>query len=417
MAENNKRNPFLDEKRILALNDIINDSPVFLEDDRLKKQYNLICAVMDRLSSCVRYLNDFPDYPETEEDFISFMTFACMAKDAINISLHELKIKEKGCSTKYFQKYCLEKPLCIPENECPDDDKFFEYFRALTFAHPFETSRPKFLKDRGEVQYSPWVIVNRRAAQVIGESDAVGVRIYTNKSDDILDLRIPFSVLKDYIKSKYQEIELLIQWAKNAQNTVEEEWKKQKIDRDQSAVKILEQIEKILEVRYSDTHLIRRAIQCLTCSVTDTINEEPVREFRKAITDIIPKVCDAVENLDENEMDLVLSGVLSASLQGHNESFYQLQKIYEYLVEKNPDEENPDEQNLDEENKADIRWPLIQAQNFAEGFAKKWVKIRPYDMSFSEIQLLVRTACYLEANSQEKSGETVEEEFESIIDI
>lgn len=40
---------------------------------------------------------------------------------------------------------CMNYPLNLEEKNCPSDDKFFEYFRALIFAHPFETSRPKFL--------------------------------------------------------------------------------------------------------------------------------------------------------------------------------------------------------------------------------------------------------------------------------
>ena len=66
---------------------------------------------------------------------------------------------------------------------------------------------------------------------------------------------------------------------------------------------------------------------------------------------------------------------------------YQLEKIFTYL---------DDEYSTG----ANYTFGLMQAGDFAEGFAKKWVVICPQEMPICEIHLLVRTACYLEAQAQ-----------------
>lgn len=45
-------------------------------------------------------------------------------------------------------------------------------------------------------------------------------------------------------------------------------------------------------------------------------------------------------------------------------------------------------------------WGLKQAEDFANGFAKKWVKIDVETMQYDEIKLLIYTACYLERKEQ-----------------
>ena len=70
----------------------------------------------------------------------------------------------------------------------------------------------------------------------------------------------------------------------------------------------------------------------------------------------------------------------------HQMAGYQLEKIF---------------CNLGDYSSSDVLFGLRQAQYFSEGFAKKWVKIDINSMSHTEIQLLVRTACYLERREQQ----------------
>ena len=61
----------------------INSSPIFSGDSKYVAQYNLSCAVMDRLDTCIEKLNKYGEYPDSEEDFLVFMMFASMATDAV----------------------------------------------------------------------------------------------------------------------------------------------------------------------------------------------------------------------------------------------------------------------------------------------------------------------------------------------
>lgn len=367
---------------------LINMSPIFIYDEQYKNHYNLACVVMDRLDTCVKYLNKHITYPKNEEDFLSFMMFSCMLVDAVKQILKDLDIEALSRESKYFRKVCLGRPLNLSEEECPTDDKFFEYFRSLTFAHPFETSRPKFFQ-KGEIQYSPWVIVNSSIRALLEIPDAIGVRIYSNKYDDILDLRLSFATLKEYIKSRYECISLATKWAENAVDKENSKWRRQKINRVQEPIDILKEILKILTSRFEEAYDIEKAINYLECINTVENNKKAVNQFHKALIEKIPAVCDAVENLDNNLMAEILDDVIHAQPEKMNSSaHYQLEKIFSYLAEDNNYSDN-------------YKWGLIQAQHFSESFAKKWAIIKPYEMSCNEIKLLVCVACFLEKLDQE----------------
>ncbi|MFT9057616.1 MAG: hypothetical protein ABF449_13610, partial [Ethanoligenens sp.] len=156
-------NEFLDTSLCKEFRKAINESPIWSHEECYKEHYNLFCAVMDRIDSCTDYLNRHSDTPGTETDFLVFLMFGCMVLDAVKQVLGQLGLpyefiaQDKASSYQYFKEYCTDYPLELKDELCPTDDKFFEYFRSITFAHPFETNRPKFFQ-KGEIQYSPWVI-------------------------------------------------------------------------------------------------------------------------------------------------------------------------------------------------------------------------------------------------------------------
>ena len=230
----------------------INASPIFSEDPKYMARYHLSCAVMDRLDTCIEKLNTYGEYPDSEEDFLVFMMFAAMATDAVKEILAQLGIHKKKDPIynsdedyRFFSEAYINSPIFNADVKIPTDEEFFEYFRSLSFAHPAETSRQKF-KKQGEVQYSPWVIVNRDVARLRGYEDAVGVRIYTSLKEDILDLRISFSALKEYVRSRYERIFLATTWALEQIENAKAQWRKNKINREQTPTDILHEIDKVL---------------------------------------------------------------------------------------------------------------------------------------------------------------------------
>ena len=374
----------------------INASPIFSEDPKYMARYHLSCAVMDRLDTCIEKLNTYGEYPDSEEDFLVFMMFAAMATDAVKEMLAQLGIHKKKDPIynsdedyRFFSEAYINSPIYNADVKIPTDEEFFEYFRSLSFAHPAETSRQKF-KKQGEVQYSPWVIVNRDVARLRGYEDAVGVRIYASLKEDILDLRISFSALKEYVRSRYERIFLATTWALEQIENAKAQWRKNKINREQTPTDILHEIEKVLDARFEHAYSVKEAIRYMECDLTDESNQAAVAKYRNAIVEQLPALCDAVDNLNHELAEELCYELCKRPQKMHQMANYQLEKIFSYLGD-----------NHSANASSDVIYGLQQAKYFSEGFAKKWVNIDVNSMSHTEIQLLVRVACYLERKEQE----------------
>lgn len=374
----------------------INSSPIFSRDPKYMAQYHLSCAVMDRLDTCIEKLNKYGDYPDSEEDFLVFMMFASMATDAVKEILAQLGICKKkdpiynsDADYKYFREAYLNSSIYNPDADIPTDEEFFQHFRSLSFAHPAETSRQKFLR-KGETQYSPWVIVNREVMRLRGYDDAVGVRIYTSLEERILDFRISFAVLKDYVRSRYERISLATKWVYEQIDATKAEWKTQKINRNQPPLEVLKEISKTLKARCETNYSIEELVRYMECELTDISNETVVNTCRRAISNVIPSICDAVDNLDHPLVEELCDNLFKRPQKMHQMAGYQLEKIFCYLGDNGLPDGSSNE-----------LWGLQQAKNFYEAFAKKWVNIDIDKMSQTEIQLLVRVACFMEKNEQE----------------
>lgn len=368
-----------------------NETPLFMYNEEYKTCFNLFCAVTDRLESCIEYLNGHAETPKTEEDFLSFVMFSCMVLDAVKHVLKQLDI-EKIDKIDYFQNICLSKPLNIEKHKCPTDDKFFEYLRSIMFAHPFETNRPKFFM-KHEIQYSPWVIANNPATKFRGIKDGVGVRIYSNKFDEIKDLIFSFDVLKKYIKSQYLLLDLATEKVKEIVSLKEIEWKKHKINRSLDYLDILKEIKDILKLRHEEYYDVETVIRYMGCKNTLKENLTSVERFKQGIIEIIPDLCDAIDSLNYEMATEKLDYILhQRPWKMHSMANYQLGKIYCDLNETQIVSKR--------------EWALEQVELFSKEFAKKWVTIIPQEMSFAEIKLLVTVSCYLEKIEQEKEKRT-----------
>lgn len=379
---------FLDTSILDDFSNFIQEHAAYImENDPDKTWYNLLCVTSDRLRSCVSYLNKHSAQPTSEENFVLFLTLACMVLDATKNLLKNLKTPflcdsknsqfVSASPSQYFKITCLNANLGITEENCPTDDKFFEYFRALAFAHPYKTSRFPSLIKKGSVHYSPFVI-----HQAVGFPHKCGLMVYTNQSDEITSLIFPFQTLKDYITSRYVILENITQHLKDDFAAQETEWKKVKIDRSAPAVAQYKEIQKNLEMRFLEPYPIIEAISYLNTPCTHSANLQPVTTFKNALEQILPKVCNAMESLDYETMYSCLDKVCSAkSKQTHQGCNYQIEKIF---------------------TSADEHWATTQAHAFSEEFAKKWVVIDVNTMQLNEIQLLVKVACYLEYKEQEQ---------------
>lgn len=371
---------FLDIKILENLHDKINSTPIFSSDEIEKRNWNLFCAVLDSLYSAVNFINAHSDVPKKEEDFIFLLIFICIVKDAIIELFKSLHISYPfDKDSHFFRDICLNKPLEIPTELMPSDDKFFEYFRSLSFAHPFDTDRPKFFQEN-EKQYSPFVLTG-----INMKNDEIGVRAYSNKHNNIIDIILPFQLLKDYIKSRYILLTLITNKIEDIISTKELFWRKRKINRALQPIEILRDASAILDIRYEEHYQIDTAICYLETKLTRLDNQNPVATFRKAIISQIPLICDCIDNLEYTKMNSNLDGIINIWPRNiYPNSSYDLEKIYCYLKHT----ETINNQN----------WGKQRAKSFYKQFAKKWVKINLDKMSYDEIKLLVATACYLETH-------------------
>lgn len=380
--------PFLPPKTYLNFHDVLNSSPIFLHEYREK--YDLMCVVLDRLETCVKYLNAHTEYPKSEEDFLSFVMFACMVIDATAVLLDNLGIesqteRKQNKDYTYFGQAIAASPLQVAQEKLPNDDRFFQYFRALAFAHPYTTDRYDFGRGK-EVQYSPWVIVNSPAINSDPAiKDTVGLCIYSNKLPDTVHLRIPFSSLKEYIQSRYLKLDLATKWAKQRIKEAQDDWKKQLVDRTGCPSDTFQAILEICISRHWNTSYLKSIIRFLECPLTCHANILAVQRYRDALVKVLPSLCDAIERVDEQAAEQILDSIMYIRPDTlHKGASYQLEKIFGYL---------------DEEYPGDIMWGRMQANAFSQEFARKWVFIDADNMSFTEIKLLINTACYLEQES------------------
>jgi len=357
----------------------INQTDIFIKDPEESKKFNLICAIIDRFVTTVKYINEHQEVPKKENEFINFLVYVSILKDGINTVRKILGLPEKN-DNKIFESYYIRDLPNI--NKEINDDKFFEYFRSLAFAHPFVTDRsiPNAINNQ-EIQYSPFVLTNMGYFQ--NDDDSVGVEVYSNERDPFY-VSFPFDLLKEYIKWKFEMIRDITAEFEKIIKKKEKVWKKHKVNREQDSIEVLKDAKTIIKERYMDTYILDNLIEYLKCECSLDNNKENVEKYKKAIIDIIPNICDAIDGYKHELIYDVLKNILYPRPEAHPMLHYQLEKIFCHLS--------------NDCSKKD--WGLIQAQAFANEFARKWVVIDTKNMSFEEIKLLTSVACYMEYQEQ-----------------
>lgn len=365
----------------VSLREVINRTNIFYKDKVQSEKFNFICAFMDRFDFAVSYLNKNKSKPRSEIDFMTYIMQASIVVDGIK-HCYDLLNMEENKPNNFFSKYCLRDLGA----ECKDDDAFFRYFRSISIAHPLNTtwSIPNRLTD--EIQYSPYCLLSLYSFK--DDKNPIGVYIYSNRRETF-SITFPFEILQQYLVYKYNLLNEIIISFNSIIDNMEREWKKRKVNRNQNEIKILNDVVEILNERYLEHYAIDTLIDCLSCELTVKENEKNVEKFRNKIKEIIPTICDYVDEYRSDDLYELCYSILDMRPKAHQMMHYQLEKIFCYL---------------NDDGYGDVDWGLIQADAFSKEFAKKWVLIKPYDMSFKEIKLLVYVACYLEYQEQLMEG-------------
>lgn len=382
----NIKETFLNISILTTFRGMVNSSNVFLNVPQYRNLWNLMCALMDRLDSAASYLNSHPELPKTDDDLILYLVYAAMLKDGV-YKFYENVYKTMPPTInnkRWFADAHGYSITLFDDANCPTDDVFFEYLRALAFAHPFGVSyrKGREFMGRHEVHYSPWVISDFHLS--CGEDD-VGLRVYKDNQDGLEDIFISFKSLKDYLSERFNLIKKFIEWGNDKIQEQNNIWKQKKIDRHGDAVEILKNVCDVLDERFIDHYLIDEAIKILESSFDEDINKNAVNALKNKIEQSIESICDCSDNLDYEGIGNALSFMYECPSNLHSHAHYELEKIFDYLN----DERGNCFPGSNEE------WGLIQANNFYKNYARKYVAIDFDKMTNLQIKILVRSSLFL----------------------
>lgn len=392
------KNNWLDPSVCQRFREAVNASPIFSNDEPHDHLYNVYCAAMDRVDSAVGVLNDYYQAPETEKDVVIFVAYAAMLKDAI-YALHEKVFRSKPSSvgeSGIFNDIITTMSKIAMPNGSFTDDVFFEYFRSLVLAHPLNTTyrSGRDFMEKDEEHFSPWAI-SAKHSSLVQRASTIGVRVYSNKFEESLeDVLVPFETLKIYVSKRYDLLDYLTNYLQDCLNVKQNEWRQKPVVQSKDPVETLRNVSECLRDRYEDLcDEIDALISYLVCKNSLAENANAVAEFRSMIIEQIPAICECVNMFDNEALWDILMNIHVHPRHVDGVSYYQTEKILSGL--------RSDSDTAMPGTSADFG--LIQAEEFAKGYAAKWVKILPRNMSFAEIRLLVCAANFLEWREESRS--------------
>lgn len=392
--------PLLDKALCDSMYRTLNKTNVFKYNAELKAHHSQVCAVLDRLRYAVRWINNHQEAPQGKNASIGLMTFMMFASE-IKSSIEGLRKDFKLTSTlfdsghsdsrKFFKSVCQSDPLNISSDKCPTDDDFFQYFRSLVFAHSTKVDRPNFMLLSNEIQSCPFII-NRSLKKYHDEpDDYVGVMIYsTEKYRDGKVLRVRFSDLKAYLKSRYDSLRLVLDKIKKIIKQSSKTWKLVKVDESLSPVDQLKFMCDKFQERCDDAckYEVQQIIDILESPCSLPENSDRVEMFRKEIISAVPQLVTCFRNLDRDTLHSIVYRFTDNGIDSSGENEYSLEKIFEYL----DDPKNHD-------------WAEVHIEMVAKDFIGKWVKIDQQLMSDKEIKMLITLSCYYEYGKCKSVGD------------
>lgn len=379
---------YFDEKVIRDFKKALNNSFIFTRKDEYKFLYNKAYVFINRIESAISYFNSHNEKPKSDEKLILYFVEAAILKDGV-YQMHETLFKEKPPLTdskKWFINAQANGRKLFEKDGSPYDDTYFEYLRALIFAHPFETSKgrrvDRFFMSEGEIHMSPWVIANYNDPK----REVVGLRIFSNKTlDSLEDVFIGFSNLKKYLLERYNLIAKLTDKINDIISIEKKTWLEHKIAHSNDFYLDLIEIGKVYKERFLDVETLSIYKHIYSITYDSKLNMESIGKVKLILN---AKIMTAIVYLNNNENDNAeeeLCFIYKRPRNLHESAHYELEKISTYL----PEERTTIEIGSNEE------WGLTQARNFYSKYAHKYVFIDFENYSYKEIKTLVIVACIL----------------------
>jgi hypothetical protein len=394
------RQILLDDALCDSMYSTLNDTNVFKYDEELKSKHSQVCAVLDRLRHATSWINAHQDTPmgvNAPTQLMTFMMFASMVKDSIeklrvDFGLNSV-IFDKGRpeSRTYFADACCGEPLNIPIHDCPTDDAFFQYFRSLVFAHSGKITMSQGALRPGEIQYCPFIVEHGLKNYPSEPDDYVGVMIYSTEADrDGKTLRVRFSALKEYVKSRYESLGLVLVKIEAKIKSSRKAWIKVSVDPNLAPLEQLKFVQAEYVKRCDDwmAYEVGRLIELLESPISLPENQDRVAAYRKEIEDAVPRLSECFTRLDHSGVIDIVDYFSGHEVDESLKLNYTLRKIFEYLSDGDRRE-----------------WATRDIDMIANDFAKKWVRIDQTVMSDAELKMLITLACFSEYGRFQKDLE------------
>lgn len=355
----------------------INKYNLWNKDSYTTELCSFLCASADRLITSIESMNKIEQL-DTEDLVLLFLCHCGIIYNVIEGFQKKFKLERKE-SCILLDWY---KESCLFDDAHPEvtDDTLFEYLRSITFAHPTETCRAPFLRSKGAKHYSPWLITNNEIGLLINEPESIGFRLYTNKTDEITDVRFPIELVLRFIESKLLVVDDVLDEIEKINTNFENEAKKRTVVRGDNLIDSLYNIRSELINRYMDTDMVDDLMDYCSCEFVDEKNRQTMSMFATMVEQKIDGLIACLNDLRHEDFYEELASMFSWRIKNtiDQESYY-LEKIYSYL-NKNTDS-------------SDIQWGLLQLKQYMKGYAKEWIVVDE-DMTFTEIKALVTAARY-----------------------
>ena len=387
----------LDEWLTSELRTAVRSANLYRFDEKVKAEYSLICAVADRVQDADRWLNKHAQLPTNEVDALTWLMLASVIKSSVESLCKKFGVRFNDNDAQsqdnhvHFGEVCEHYHLHNHFGGIVTDDEFFQYFRALTFSHPYGTRKGKSTDERhtnypfleqDETLYAPYMVLEKDPyTDCFRGKPVIGVHVYSNKRNDIQSLFVPFESLKSYLLSRHNRLSLISAALRKRVEEGERKFRSERIDRTISSIEQFKTIREVMISRGCEAYSIDEAINYLECGSTCSDNDNAIKEYRQKILELASVLCDEIENLNYEDFTRRLEHVTGCHWDTLPSGIsYHTEKVFEYF---------------DGCNNASREWGRQDLLALSADYVGRWVKI-DYAMPDVEIRMLVTLAYYME---------------------
>lgn len=318
-------------------------------------KFRCICAIMDRMSDTVKYLEDIKLAPDCKKrhafDFCDFINNAYVLVDCIDIlsEIFDYDLVEENSRCDIFKK--------VRDEYGGKDCTYFKHLRSICSVHPANTSfYKKYFK--GTFACSPFVEWRCET----GDPNQLYVWIYENELENknkfsIRDEGINIYEIFEYINYKYSILYKLPLYIKKKQKDLLNELKNKEIKKKNkfnNYVGYLENLKKEEEERFSDDGFsgLEFAIKYFKLNLSSASNKKLYKKYAEALkyaikfkyNELQNMSCEGFKNcgIKDNDSSIAETTLLYELIHLHNlgeiKSKYsvEIQKTLEGLEPTNP---------------------------------------------------------------------------------